>query len=92
MLMGMTLTRQGALEGALRQFQDAVRIAPAQAAAHYNVADTYAALGRLDEAAAAYLQTLRLDPRNREAQRRLDAIAARSSLHPPSPPPRPPAQ
>ena len=76
-LMGTTLTRQEDLEGALVEFRIAVRLAPSMAATHYNVANALAQLGKLNEAADEYQQTLRLDPRIEDARRALDAIRAK---------------
>jgi Flp pilus assembly protein TadD len=55
----------------------AAQLAPAQAAPHFDIARTLAELGRLDEAADEYRQTLRLAPSHRGALDGLAGIAPR---------------
>jgi tetratricopeptide (TPR) repeat protein len=75
MLMGNTLERQLDLPGSLEEFRTAARLAPSMAVARFNVGRLLAQLGKLDEAAAEYRETLRLEPRFVEARRALEAMA-----------------
>jgi tetratricopeptide (TPR) repeat protein len=45
---------------------------------HFNIANIFAQQGKLDEAAAEYQETLRLEPRFAEARRALDGIRGRT--------------
>ena len=78
MLMAMTRQRLGHLEGALQEFQSASRLAPKAAVPHFNIGNIFAQQGKLDEAAAEYQETLRLEPRFAEARRALDGIRGRT--------------
>jgi hypothetical protein len=77
MLMGTTLMQLNDLEGALREFRIAAELAPKKAVARFNVGRILHRQGKLEEAAEAYQQTLRLEPRFQDARRALDDIAAR---------------
>jgi tetratricopeptide (TPR) repeat protein len=76
MLMGMTRQRLVDLEASLQEFQTAARLAPKAAVPHFNIANIFAQQGKVDEAAAEYQETLRLEPRFAEARRALDALGA----------------
>jgi tetratricopeptide (TPR) repeat protein/Zn-dependent membrane protease YugP len=59
---GMTLHEQGAFANAIAEFDEALRIDPTLATAHYNRGHSYLMLGRLDEAMADLDAALRLEP------------------------------
>jgi superkiller protein 3 len=77
MLMGMTRQRLGHWEVSLLEFQTAARLAPKAAMPHFNIANILAQQGKVDEAAAEYQETLRLEPRFAEARRALEGIRGR---------------
>jgi tetratricopeptide (TPR) repeat protein len=60
---GLALTEKGAFQAAIREFDQALRLDPALAAAYYNRGQTYFRLGKLDEALADFEANLRLAPR-----------------------------
>jgi tetratricopeptide (TPR) repeat protein len=62
---------EGNLEGALRDAQEAVRLRPDQAQSHFYLGKALEALGRRDEAAAAYRRGVDVDPRETEAHEAL---------------------
>jgi len=59
---------------ALEEYQRAAQIKPDYGDAHFGRANALAALGRLDEAKAAYRTVLKLNPGDQEAGRRLENI------------------
>jgi tetratricopeptide (TPR) repeat protein len=67
-------TQTGDLQGAYLRSQDAVKLAPDDADAHFVLAETAAKLNKRDEAIAEYNACLKLDPVGKEAK------AARKAL------------
>ena len=67
-------TQTGDLQGAYLRSQDAVKMAPDDAEAHFALAETAAKLNKRDEAIAEYNACLKLDPMEKEAK------AARKAL------------
>jgi tetratricopeptide (TPR) repeat protein len=67
-------TQTGDLQGAYLRGQDAVKLAPDDADAHFLLAETAAKLNKRDEAVAEYNACLKLDPAEKEAK------AARKAL------------
>ena len=64
---------------ALAQYQEALRLKPDFAEAHYNLGNALAALpDRLPEALAHYEEALRLNPDNAQAQNNIAVLYARS--------------
>jgi len=66
-LLGLSLQRAGRMDEALVQFEQATRLAPGLAEAHYNTGLTLAELGRPGDAAAAYERSLALFPQDARA-------------------------
>jgi tetratricopeptide (TPR) repeat protein len=64
------------LEEAIEQYRRALETAPDNAVAHYSLANSLAARGRLDEAITHYRQALEISPHLREARARLDESLA----------------
>ena len=64
-------------EPAIRELQEALKINPASAEAHFNLGNVFANCGRFDEAAAEYCRALALVPDYEDAQRNLDAVLSR---------------
>jgi tetratricopeptide (TPR) repeat protein len=62
MHLGFALGARGRLDEAIGHHQQAVRLDPKSAAAHYNLGLTLRAKGRLDEAISHYQQALRIKP------------------------------
>jgi tetratricopeptide (TPR) repeat protein len=62
---------------AVAYYQDALRLNPNFAAAHYNFANLLAREGRFQEAEAQYRETLRLMPDNPDIHENLAAVLAR---------------
>jgi len=60
--LGHTMFQQGRTEEAVAQFDQALRIHPDQAEAHYNLGVALAQQGRAQEAIAEYREALRIDP------------------------------
>ena len=61
---GAEMLKQGKLEEALTQFQQAVVLDPSFLVAQQNLAYVYDQLGRADEAIIAYKRAIELDPRS----------------------------
>ena len=61
---GAEMLKQGKLDEALTQFQQAVTLDPGFLVAQQNLAYAYDQLGRADEAIIAYKRAIDLDPRN----------------------------
>ena len=59
---GVEHAEQGHLDGAIPEFQAALRINPDYAEAHYNLGLAYRQQGRLDEAIREYQAALRINP------------------------------
>ena len=76
MNMSSLLRVEGDLDGALREAQEAVRLAPTLALAHYYLGSAYEALGRIDDARAAYTRALEINPTDTEPQLGLNRLAA----------------
>jgi tetratricopeptide (TPR) repeat protein len=64
--LGRTLDKQGRTEAAAWHFAEAVRLNPAFADGHQNLARMLAASGRLDEAIGEYRQALAIEPTGEE--------------------------
>lgn len=60
--MGDVYSLEGNLEGAVREFKQAIELKPDYSEAYHNLATTYMKLGRNDEAALAYQQALKFKP------------------------------
>jgi tetratricopeptide (TPR) repeat protein len=75
---GIALAGRGDADGAIKQFEIALEIAPqsASATAHYNLGVTYAGLKRLDLAKQEYEKTILADPQNAEAHNNLGILLA----------------
>ncbi len=69
--LGLSLDRAGKPSEALTAFQEAVRLNPNSAEAHFGVGKTELALGRSNDALVELQETLRLSPGNVQAQRLL---------------------
>src|ERR1051326_7729651 len=70
------LRMQGDLDGALREAQEAVRLAPTLALAHYYLGSAFEALGRIEEARAAYARANEINPTDPEPRASLDRLGA----------------
>lgn len=64
---GMLLQDRGMLEEALVAYEQAIRLDPTYAGAHYNKGNVLKQLGRLEEALLADEEAIRLEPRNADA-------------------------
>jgi len=81
--LGLVYLQQGGSpQSAVDAFERAVELDPGLAAAHFGLADAYAKLGRLDQAAAVLERGLEFDPRNAAARRMLDALRHASDRRP----------
>ena len=69
--LGYALQKQGRLDDAVSNFQDALSLNPNHLGAHINLADTLLEQGRLDVAIASYQDVLRLDPNHFGAENNL---------------------
>jgi Flp pilus assembly protein TadD len=78
---GGDLVKQGKLDEALLEFQQAVTLDPSHAAAQVNLAFTYDRLNRTDEAIAAYKKSAELDPRNSTVYSNLGVLYDKRGLH-----------
>jgi Flp pilus assembly protein TadD len=75
--LGVVLTKQGRVEEAMAQYDQALRLKPDQADAHTNRGTIFFKQGRLEEALTELVEAVRLDPRNSEAHNNLGALLAR---------------
>ena len=78
---GAELLKQGRLEEAIAEFQRAVELDPAYAAAHLNLAYAYERSGRVEEAIAGYRKALALDPNNLYGLNNLGVLYDRKGLY-----------
>lgn len=62
--LGRALALMEDYEGAIAEYEAAIRVKPDHALAHNNLGNTYLALGMADKAIDQYDQTLRIDPHN----------------------------
>ena len=77
--LGAASFNQGDIAGAVEAFQDAVRLQPDSADAHYTLGLALSRTpGRLDDAVAQYREALRLAPGDSAAQGALDAALQRA--------------
>ncbi|HXG11259.1 MAG TPA: tetratricopeptide repeat protein [Gemmataceae bacterium] len=74
---GVALAQQGKPDEAVARFQEALRLRPDYAEAHYNIGIVRAEQGRTDEAIASYREALRLNPDYAPAHINLGAVLAR---------------
>ena len=72
--LGSAYLRVGRVPDAVRLLEEAVRLGPRDATAHYNLAHALAAAGRLDEAERHFRDAVRLQPSFVEAQNNLGAL------------------
>lgn len=72
--LGAVQQQQGAREGALASFSDAVRDYPGSADARFCLATAFQSLGRSSEAARSYRAVLELDPKNADAANNLGLL------------------
>lgn len=66
---GVQMARRGLWNEALFRFEQARQLAPSDVRAWNNLAVAYEAIGRFDDAHAAYREAVRLDPGNRGLKR-----------------------
>jgi len=78
---GGELIKQGKLDEALAEFQQAVTLDPSFAAAQVNLAYTYDRLGRADEAIAQYRKALELEPGNVFGHNNLGVLLDKKGLY-----------
>lgn len=72
--LGLAHKQQGDLTEALKDFSASTRIENSFWPAHFQMAQTYEALGRVDEAVQSYETVLKFQRGHREAQERLAAL------------------
>jgi predicted CXXCH cytochrome family protein len=66
----------GEYDLALKEYLNAVKLRPERPAAYYYLGVTYARLGMLDEAVAAFRRALEIDPQFRNTRQLLDQVLA----------------
>ncbi|HYJ87450.1 MAG TPA: tetratricopeptide repeat protein [Pyrinomonadaceae bacterium] len=64
---GMELFSKGKLDGAIKEYEAAIRLDPKLAAAHNNLGSAQFAAARFEESAAAFRQSSELDPESGQA-------------------------
>jgi tetratricopeptide (TPR) repeat protein len=69
--LGLFLKQDYRLDAAIEQYEEAVRLAPADVGYWFGLADAYRAKGQVDQAVTVYQQILELDPDNALARRAL---------------------
>jgi tetratricopeptide (TPR) repeat protein len=74
---GDAYLNQHELRDAVRSYQDAVRLEPNNALAHFKLGLAYAQLDFMQEAIAQWQEVLRLDPGNRGAQENIERARSR---------------
>jgi len=65
--LGLLLSRLGLNEEALQQYQQAIRLEPADAAHYYNQATVYRFIGNFDAAEASLARAIEINPKEYEA-------------------------
>jgi Flp pilus assembly protein TadD len=70
-LLGVALGRQGRVDEAITEMQEAIRLRPAYAEAHGNLGAALGAKGQLDQAIGQFQETIRLKPDYAEAHNNL---------------------
>ncbi len=79
--LGIALARQGRVNEAIENYQQALRMEPTFSVAHYNLGNLLARQGRLEEATLYYEAALKIDPDFAEAHNNLgDVLAKRGKL------------
>jgi tetratricopeptide (TPR) repeat protein len=73
-LLGVLDIQRGSPAEALEKISAAIAVNPAAAPFHGNLGTAYQALGRLDEAVAAYREAVRLDPSYADAHNNIGAL------------------
>src|SRR5579871_2188293 len=68
---GRKLMDKGDYRRALLEFKNAVQAVPRDAEAQFELGNAYAANGDLGSAASSYMKVTELDPKNKDAERRL---------------------
>lgn len=71
--LGYAYARRGRLDDAIREYREAIRLAPWLADAHNNLGAAHMAQGRVEEAMREYEEALRMDPRLAGAHNNLGA-------------------
>ena len=71
------MAQTGKIEEAIAHYEQALRIKPDDAEAHYNLGNALAQVGRVPEAIGQYQQALRIKPGFAEAQNALARLQAR---------------
>jgi len=74
------MAKQGKMTETIAQLQEATRLAPEFADAFHNLAGALDRVGRLEEAIAAARRSVRLEPRNAQYHRTLDACCENMAI------------
>jgi arylsulfatase A-like enzyme/Flp pilus assembly protein TadD len=74
--LGVAFAEQGRYEEALAAFEEAVRVEPDSAMAHFNIGYTLLQMGREREAIAPLRRALEIDPDHARARRELDRLSS----------------
>jgi tetratricopeptide (TPR) repeat protein len=69
--LGVVLGQKGQTDGAISQYQEAIRLKPDYAEAHYNLGNTLGRKGQTNEAISQYREAIRLKPNYAEAHSNL---------------------
>ncbi|HLA28294.1 MAG TPA: tetratricopeptide repeat protein [Syntrophales bacterium] len=75
--LGAALARQGKIEAAIMQYEEALKIIPLYADALFNIGQALSARGRLEEAEERYRESLQSKPSFVEAHNNLGIVLAR---------------
>jgi tetratricopeptide (TPR) repeat protein len=77
-LLGLTHASRGAIDEAILEFREALRLAPDSAATHWHLGAALAMTGAREEAIAHLQRSLDIDPSNTFAREDLNALTAGS--------------
>jgi tetratricopeptide (TPR) repeat protein len=75
--LGATLQQKGLVDEAIKHFQEAIRLKPDMARAHFNLGVAFVSRNRRDDGIAQFKEALRLQPNYADAQKYLQALAAK---------------
>jgi tetratricopeptide (TPR) repeat protein len=78
--LGSTLAKKGDLDGAIVEYQKALKIAPDFSKAHYNMGFVLTGKGNLDAAIREYTEALRINPNDSMAHNNLGLVLGRKGL------------
>lgn len=79
--LGVTYVRDGKVEKSITEFENAVKLQPGYVTAWNNLGDAYEKINNLTSALRAFEEVLLLDPNNKVARPRRDALKEKVDMY-----------